>query len=137
MSYIQQAYPTASPQTQLGLANLRVGMAHQQQQQPLHVAYGAIAWSPASGHGGWSYCCSSVAEAERAAESEEPGSIWGCWGSNTMLALAKGPTGAYGYGWGTQKAARKAALRMCHQYDRAGVLVLLFDTRVGSNFVST
>lgn len=75
-------------------------MAHQQ--EPLHVAYGAVAWSPASGYDDWSYC-SSVAEAERAAESEEPGSTWVCWGSNTMLALAKGPTGAYGYGWALRR----------------------------------
>ena len=87
--------------------------------------YGAITYSDASGTHGFSYDYSTRAGAETRAISEcERVSGYGdcyvlVWFRNACGALAESYDGAYGSGWGSDRAiAEQYALQSCNQYGR-------------------
>lgn len=87
--------------------------------------YGAITYSEATGTHGFSYDYSSRAGAESRAvnECENVSGRGDCfvlvWFRNACGALAESYDGAYGSGWGGDRAiAEQYALQSCSQYGR-------------------
>ena len=78
--------------------------------------FGAIAYSPATGHIGYSWSAPSRARAEQAAlnQCDRDDAEVLVWVENGYAALAVGQDGSYGYAWGsTQAIAERLAVQKC------------------------
>lgn len=109
----------------------QIAAAHLLQQR-----YGAIAYSPSTERYGWSWRCRDRPTAEQTALAScpVPDAQLLVWGEATCLALAIGDRGTFGFGWGNDsQVASRFALAECHKHSSTARLVLLFDTRHGTN----
>ena len=78
--------------------------------------FAAIAYSPSTGHVGYSYNAPSRARAEQAAlnECDRDDAEILVWVKNGYAAMAVGDDGSYGYAWGSTRAtAERIALQKC------------------------
>jgi hypothetical protein len=132
--HIQVANPNASIQTQQQIA-FGVQVPQDVAMPPQSAGYfGAIAYNQATGAYGWSWNCADQTMAEQVALSQVPGGRVLYWGCYTYLALARGATGALGFGRSRYKRiAIKDALKNCKVYDRNCSVIVLFDTHEGRN----
>lgn len=147
--HIQRQYPSLPPSSLINIAaQTPVGPGPPPFPGPLQADVGAIAYDPDSGRFGWSWGFTNVEDAQHRAlvsvlphdlparlAAGEPCPNAAClvWGSG-VLALAQAPSGALGYAWGRNvRSVKKAALKNCLRNDRGGILVLVFNTLVGTN----
>ena len=84
-------------------------------------SYGAIAYSPTTRADGWSHSYATRAEADRRALRECSGHARDCRVAiifrNACGALAVGPSGSWGSGWGNdRRRAEREAIGVCNQY---------------------